>query len=137
MIKYLIFSLTLSREFNAQYADDNAEKTDPLNFRLHVPIFNALSSTSTALEYRPCANSSCPITDIITNGEPSSFIAFNWRYVGSNVAAIHYQWFYIFLHIEIIDIINAIKNIYNTTWYYLLKEISLQPRLIRPTVVVT
>ena len=81
-----MINFTLSSEFNAQYAEDNAEKTDPLNFRLHVPIFNALSSTSTALAYRPCANSSCPITDIITNGEPSSFIAFNWRYVGSNVA---------------------------------------------------
>ena len=70
---------TLSKEFNAQYAEDKAENTDPLSFKLHVPIFSALSNTSTAFPYFPWASNSCPITDMMTNGDPSSFIAFSCR----------------------------------------------------------
>ena len=70
---------TLSSEFSAQYAEESAENTDPLNFRLQVPIFNALSRTSTAFPYFPWASNSCPITEIMTKGDPSSFIDFSWR----------------------------------------------------------
>ncbi len=81
------FLLTLSKLLMAQYAEESAEKTDPLSLRLQVPILSAASSTSTADRYRPCASSSCPTTEISTNGERSSFIDSSWRYVGSSEAA--------------------------------------------------
>ena len=45
----LEISVTLSSVFNAQYADERAEKTDPRSLRLQVPILRAASKTSTAL----------------------------------------------------------------------------------------
>ena len=40
---------TLSNVFNAQYAEDRAENTEPRSLRLQVPILSAASRTSTAL----------------------------------------------------------------------------------------
>ena len=70
---------TLSRLFSAQYADERAEKTDPLSLREQVPIFRADSRTFTAETYLAWARSSCPITEIITKGDLSSFIVWSWR----------------------------------------------------------
>ncbi len=77
--------LTLSKEFNAQYADDRAENTDPRNLRLHVPILSADSSTITATVYCPAANNSWPTTDMITKVDLSRFIASNCLNIGSSV----------------------------------------------------
>ena len=76
---------TLSRELSAQYADDSAENTEPRSLRLQVPILRAASSTMTAAAYWAAPSSSCPTTEIITNGDLSSFIVSSCLNVGSKV----------------------------------------------------
>jgi len=76
---------TLSRELSAQYADDSAENTEPRSLRLQVPILRAASSTMTAAAYWAAPSNSCPTTEIITNGDLSSFIVSSCLNVGSNV----------------------------------------------------
>lgn len=57
-----------------QWALLSAEKTEPRNLRLHVPIFKAASSTTTDAVWWLAVSSSWPITETTTNGLLSSFI---------------------------------------------------------------
>ena len=43
-----LLEITFSKELRAQYEEERAENTDPLSFKLAVPILSALSSTTTA-----------------------------------------------------------------------------------------
>lgn len=50
VLRMNIKTLTLSNELSAQYAEDKAENTEPLSFKLHEPIRSAASRTTTAAE---------------------------------------------------------------------------------------
>uniref|UniRef100_A0A182JDH6 Uncharacterized protein n=1 Tax=Anopheles atroparvus TaxID=41427 RepID=A0A182JDH6_ANOAO len=79
-----MYAIALSSWLSAQCAELSAENTEPRSFSEQEPMRSADSSTVTAAWYWPAPSSSCPTTEITTNGDWSSFIAFSCWKVGSS-----------------------------------------------------
>ena len=80
-------AMALSVLPSPQWALLSAEKTEPRSLRLHVPMRRADSSTVRQAEKQPADMSSCPITEITTNGLWSSFMRTSCLYTGPNLSA--------------------------------------------------